>query len=181
MAILLLLGGSSALTAQVAPAVKPSAEMAMFAAFGAQKTHVIDDNFNSLGIEVGGFVQWSRFMGLEVKGDVFPFFARYKQAPMTGGYRFAFYPRTRTLPGVEIFGYGGAGVAKAQSAGNHYETLNAQWSPCWQVSQGVNIPIGHRMMWKAYEATFTETFTPARTLWSFSGTTGITFILNGER
>lgn len=161
--------------AQVPSSAESRSEVGGFVAFGAQKTHVNAFIFNSLGMEGGIFLQKSRFFGFELKGDVFPFYARFKQAPFTAGYRVA--GRLSRFHDTEVFGYFGGGMARSQNAGGYYETLNAEWSPCWQGSQGVNIPIGNHWAWKAYEASYTETYDTLRNLQAFTVTTGVTFTL----
>lgn len=160
---------------QVAPAAETGSQLGGFVAFGAQKTHVNAFTFNSLGMEGGIFLQKSPFLGIEVKGDVFPYYARFKQAPFTAGYRVAGH--LSRFRGMEVFGYFGGGMARSQNAGVYYETLDAQWSPCWQASQGVNIPIRSHWKWKAYEASYTETYDTLRSLPAFTLTTGVTYTL----
>lgn len=174
-ALLLPLVGGLPARGQVASAAEGGSQLGGFVAFGAQKTHVNAFNFNSLGMEGGIYLQKSRFFGIELKGDVFPFYARFKQAPFTAGYRVSGH--LSRLHGMEVFGYFGGGMARSQNAGGHYETLDAQWSPCWQGSQGVNIPIRSHFKWKAYEVSYTQTYDTLRTLESVSVTTGVTYTL----
>lgn len=173
-ALLLLLTGGVPTVAQVAPSARSgSSQLGGFVAFGAQKTHVNAFTFNSLGMEGGLFLQKSPFLGIELKGDVFPYYARFKQAPFTAGYRVSGH--LARFHGMEVFGYFGGGMARSQNAGGHYETLDAQWSPCWQGSQGFNIPVGRHWKWKAYEASYTETYDTLRNLQAFTVTTGVTY------
>lgn len=174
-ACLLLTLGAAPAKSQVAPAGEMGSQVGGFVAFGAQKTHVNAFTFNSLGMEGGIFLQKSPFFGIEMKGDVFPFYARFKQAPFTAGYRVSGH--LSRFHGMELFGYFGGGMARSQNAGGHYETLSAQWSPCWQGSQGVNIPVRSHWKWKAYEVSYTETYDTLRSLQAVTVTTGVTYTL----
>lgn len=169
---LLLLGSSSLAFSQVAPAAVSGSGLNVFASFGGLKTHVISYTYNALGVEAGLFIQRSPLFGVEVRGSTYPMFARYSQSPITAGYRMEVnHPRFRDL---RLSGYFGGGMSKAQDAGPHYVATPAEWAPCWQVSQGMTINMGH-WKWRPYDATLTETYTSRRTLRGFSMTTGLVY------
>jgi hypothetical protein len=161
---------------QVAPAATSGSGLNAFASFGGQKTRVIDFNFNSLGFDGGLYIQPRPLLGIEARAAKFSLYARYSQMPVTAGYR-AEIRRRRTLL---ISGYGGGGMSLAQDAGPHYVATAAEWSPCWQVSQSTAIDFG-RFKWKAYEATFTDTYTTRRSLPAFTLTTGIIYSFSPNR
>jgi hypothetical protein len=173
LVLLLLIGGCSPLLSQVAPAAYSRSEAGAFVSFGGLRTHVIAFTYNALGVDGGLFTQKSPLIGVEVRGGSFPFYARYSQSPFTGGYRAAMH--LSRFHDTELFGYFGGGMSLAQDAGPHYVATSAQWSPCWQASQGANIPVKGHLQWKAYEGTWTETYTSLRSLRGLSLTTGITY------
>ena len=169
-------GGCSIALGQVAPAAVSGSALNAFVSFGGQKTHVINYTYNALGVDGGLYVQRSPFFGIEVRAASYPLFARYSQSPITAGYRFE-------LPARGLFamaGYVGGGMSKAQDAGPHYVPTPAQWSPCWQASQGMAVNIG-MWKWKVLEATFTDTYTSRRSLPAFSLTTGVVYSLSRSR
>ena len=102
VALLLPVVGGLPARGQVVSAAEGGSQLGGFVAFGAQKTHVNAFNFNSLGMEGGIYLQKSRFFGIELKGDFFPFYARFKQAPFTAGYRVSGH--LSRLHGMEVFG-----------------------------------------------------------------------------
>jgi hypothetical protein len=157
--------------AQALPAGESRFDVGASASVGGMRTQVADYGFKALGYEVGVFAQGASLFGAEVRAGVYPIKARFVQAPVTAGVRLA--PHW-ALPGhARLFGYVGGGYSRAQDAGPHYVATPAKWSPCWQVSQEIDFRLG-RVRWKAYEATFTETYTPLRNLPSLSLSTGIT-------
>jgi hypothetical protein len=177
---LLAFGGGSVIQAQVVAAAVSNNGLNGFVSFGGQKTQVINFRYNALGFDGGLFLQRSPLVGIEVRGASYGMFARYSQSPVTGGYRIE-VGQSR-LRNFFVSAYAGAGMSYAQSANSHYAATPAQWSPCWQVSQSSTISMGP-FRWKPYEATYTNTYTPERTLPQFSLTTGIvyTFSRTGDR
>ncbi|MGA2570317.1 MAG: hypothetical protein ABSF23_07340 [Terracidiphilus sp.] len=163
---------------QVQPAVAKSPGLNVFVSFGGLRTHVINYTYNALGIEGGLYVQRSPRLGFEVRGGSFPMYARYSQSPVTAGYRTQFSgPRWHSW----LFsGYFGGGMSLSQDAGPHYVPKAAEWSPCWQASQGLTINMGP-WKWSPYEATWTETYTPLRTLTAYSLKTGVVFTFSRNR
>lgn len=172
----LAFGGGSLAFGQVAPAATSGAGLNAFASFGGQKTHVIDFTYNSLGFDGGLYIQPRPLLGIEARAAKFSLYARYSQAPVTAGYRAEFRKRHTLL----ISGYFGGGMSLAQDAGPHYVATAAEWSPCWQASQATAIDMG-RWKWKAYEATFTDTYTSRRSLPAFTLTTGIVYSFSRNR
>lgn len=174
--LLALCGGSLAL-GQVVPAAETGSGLNAFVSFGGLKTHVINFTYNALGVDGGLYIQRSPLLGVEVRAASYPMYARYSQMPVTGGYRAEMRVRRKFL----VSGYGGAGMSLAQDAGPHYVATAAQWAPCWQASQATAIDMG-RFKWKVYEATFTDTYTPLRSLPGLSLTTGViySFSRNGR-
>jgi hypothetical protein len=159
---------------QALPTASSRFNSGVYASFGGMKTHVEDFTFNALGFDAGLYVQPFSFWGGEVRGGSYPMYARFSQSPLTGGIHLGLL---RSRPGwPQISGYVGGGMSKAQDAGPHYVATPAKWSPCWQASQEVDIPLGH-LKWKLYEATFTQTYTPLRTLESLSVTTGFVYTI----
>lgn len=163
---------------QVQPAATSSSGLNVFVSFGGLRTHVINYTYNALGIEGGFYVQRSPRFGFEVRGGSFPMYARYSQSPVTGGYRTQFSgPRWHSWM---FSGYFGGGMSLSQDAGAHYVAKAAQWSPCWQASQGLTINMGP-FKWSPYEATWTQTYTPLRTLTGYSLNTGVVYTFSRNR
>ncbi|MGO8759498.1 MAG: hypothetical protein ACLQG3_15365 [Terracidiphilus sp.] len=163
---------------QVQPAAIKSSGLNVFASFGGYRTHVINDTYNALGIDGGFYVQRSARLGFEVRGGSFSMYARYSQSPVTAGYR-------TQIPGPRwhswlFSGYFGGGMSLSQDAGPHYVPKPAQWSPCWQASQGLTIDMGP-WKWSPYEATWTSTYTPLRTLSAYSLKTGVVYTFSRSR
>jgi hypothetical protein len=173
---LLAIGGSSLALGQVAPAAVSGSGLNAFVSFGAQKTHVIKFTYNALGVDGGLFIQPSRLLGVEVRAATYGMFARYPQTPFTAGYRMEVPFRRAFLSSA----YAGAGMSYAVDAGPHYVALPAQWAPCWQASESVAIDTG-RFRWKLLEATFTDTYTPLRSLPALSLTTGVVYSISNSR
>jgi hypothetical protein len=167
---LLAFGSCSLAWGQVAPAATSGSGLNAFVSFGGQRTHVIDFTYNALGVAGGLFLQRSPLFGIEVRAATFPIHARYAQAPITAGYRLEGRVKRRFL----VSGYVGGGMSKAQDAGPHYVPLAAQWVPCWQASQATALDTG-RLKWQVYEVTFTDAYTPLRSLPGYSVTTGVVY------
>ena len=168
----LAFGGSSLLFGQVMPAAVSGPNFGAFVSFGGLRTHVIAYTYNALGVDGGVYLQQSPLRGFEVRGATYPFYARYSQSPLTAGYCVDL--RQPRLPGFEMVAYFGGGMSLAQDAGPHYVATPAQWSPCWQASQSMTLPMG-RWQWKTFDATWTETYTPLRSLSGISLTTGVAY------
>ena len=173
---LFVFGGSTLVMGQVQPATTSSSGLNFFASFGGLKTHVINYTYNALGVSGGVYLQRSPRFGVEVRAATYPMYARYSQSPITAGYRTQLAgPRWHTW----LFsGYFGGGMSLAQSAGPHYAPTPATWSPCWQASQGLAINLGP-WKWSPYEATWTQTYTPQRTLSGYSLATGVVYSFKG--
>lgn len=171
--LLFLIGGSASLLCQVEPAAHSRSEVGAFASFGGLRTHEIAFTYNALGVDGGFFIQKSPLIGIEIRGGSYPFYARFPQAPITGGYRAAI--QVTRFGDSEVFGYFGGGLSHSQNAGSHYVTTAAQWAPCWQASQGVNVPAGRHFQWKAYEVAWTETYSSIGNVHGYSLTTGVTY------
>ncbi len=169
-------GSISMALGQVAPAAVSGPALNAYVSFGGEKIHVINYTYNALGVDGGLYLQHSPLLGVEVRAATYPFFARYSQSPITGGYRVELRKRNQFL----ISGYAGGGMSLAQDAGPHYVATAAQWAPCWQVSQGIAIDMGP-WKFKTYEATFTDTYTSLRSLPAFSLTTGIVYTFSRYR
>jgi hypothetical protein len=157
---------------QALPTAEASASSGAFVSFDGMKTHVKAFTFNALGADAGLYFQPFSLLGAEVRGGTYPMYARFSQTPITAGVRIG--PRQARLGRPLIYGYFGAGYSKAQNAGPHYVATRAAWSPCWQASQALDIPVG-RFRWKLYEATWTETYSPLGTLGSLSLSTGLVY------
>lgn len=137
---------------------------------------------NSLGFTVGAFVQSFHLIGAEVRGGFYPISARFQQAPVTAGLRVA----SRRSPGIrrQFFGYLGGGISRAQDSGPNFQPMPASWSPCWQVSTGLDFSF-RRFSWRPAEISWTETFGPRNDIRSLSASTGLVYRFgfgrNGER
>jgi hypothetical protein len=132
---------------------------------------------NAIGYNFGFYVQPSSILGVEGRGGFYPLRARFEQAPVTAGLRLE--RRQPFFGRLQPFAYFGVGFSKAQDSSTGYKPLAAIWSPCWQGSEGLEIPIG-RIKWRVYEATWTETYTvrrdvPQRDLRSLSLSTGFAY------
>jgi hypothetical protein len=130
------------------------------------------------------YVQHSPLLGAEVRVATFPFYEHFSQSPITGGYR----AEKRVWQRYLVAGYFGGGMSKGHDIGPHpilpssgyYVPTPSAWSPCWQASQSTAIDFG-RWKWKVYEATFTDTYTPFRSISSFSLTTGVVYSFSKRR
>jgi hypothetical protein len=163
---------------------RPTASTAFNAGFtasvGGTNTQMPFYADNALGYSVGAFLQPSYFIGFEARAARFPYHAEFSQAPVTVGLRLTSSrnPESR----YQLVSYVGAGYSKAQDSSSGYKPLAAIWSPCWQVTQAVEVPLG-RLKWRVYEVGWTETYTnrrnvPDRSLRTLSVTTGLVFTLH---
>jgi hypothetical protein len=159
---------------QSLPTAEARASSGAFVGFGGMKTHIEDFNYNALGVNAGLFIQPHRFFGAEVRGGTYPLYARFDQAPVSAGLLVS--PRWIRPGRLQPYAYFGGGMSKSQNAGPHYVATPARWSPCWQASEGLDIPFG-RFRFKVYEATWTETYSPVRDLGSFSLSSGLVYTL----
>ena len=174
--LLALCGGSLAMC-QVAPAAASGSGLNAFVSFGGLRTHVIDFTYNALGVEGGLYIQPKPYFGLEARAATYPMYARYTQMPVTTGYRAEVRVRREFL----VSGYAGGGMSVAQDGGHHYVPTEAQWDPCFQLSQSTSINMMGRLRWNVYSVTFTQTYTPIRTLQGVSVTTGVVYTLSRSR
>jgi hypothetical protein len=170
--LLVLLGGSVTVRgyAQALPTGETKRPLDGFVTFGGMKTRVNGYFFNALGVSGGISAPISPLISLQVRGGSYGIKARYSQAPFTAGIAVA----SRSQTHLRVFGYVGAGMSRAQDAGPHYVATHPAWSLCWQASQGLDIPVG-RWRWRFYEATWTETYTPVRSLESLSVSSGLVY------
>jgi hypothetical protein len=165
---------------QAVPTASTPFNAGVGASIGGANTQMPFYADNALGYSVSAFLQPSYFIGFEARAARFPYRAEFSQSPVTVGLRF------RSGRGPEsrytFVSYVGAGYSKAQDSSNGYKPLAAIWSPCWQVTQAVEVPLG-RLRWRVYEAGWTETYTtrrnvPDRSLRTLSLTTGLVFSLH---
>lgn len=167
---LVLATHSTLVKAQAIPTAQTRVGLDGFVTFGGMKTKVGNYVFNSLGVNGGISSRLTTRLDLQFRGGTYPVHARFTQSPFTAGVKFG----SRSLTHPQLFVFVGGGASKAHDAGPHYVTLPAKWSPCWQVSQGLDLPVG-RLKWRVYEATWTETYTPLRSLRSISVNTGLVY------
>jgi hypothetical protein len=130
---------------------------------------------NALGYNLGLFLQPFSILGIEARGGLYPVSARFEQAPVTAGLLLERRQPYRGRP--QLFAYFGGGFSKAQDSSTGYKPMPAIWSPCWQASEGIDVPLG-KFKWRVYEATWTETYAyrreiPRREIRSLSLSTGI--------
>ncbi len=157
---------------QALPTAEARVSSGVYVSFGGMKTHVEDFTFNALGVDAGLYYQPYALLGAEVRGGTYPLYARFAQTPVTAGIRVG--PREVRFGRPQVFGFIGGGMSKAQDAGPHYVATPAKWSPCWQASEGMDVPLG-RFRWQTYEATWTQTYTSFRSLGSLSLSTGLVY------
>jgi hypothetical protein len=156
--------------AQAIPTAQTQVGLNGFVTFGGMKTKVGNYVFNSLGVNGGISSRLTSRLDLQFRGGTYPIHARFVQSPFTAGIKFG----SRSVTHPQLFAFVGAGASKAHDAGPHYVALPAKWSRCWQISQGLDLPAG-RVKWRVYEVTWTETYTPLRSLRSISVNTGMVY------
>jgi hypothetical protein len=157
---------------QAEPTGSAGARLSASLTFGGQRTQVENFGYKALGIGGDIVLQTHPLFGLEARAASYGIHARYAQEPITAGIHLESYRRDVYRP--HVYGFIGGGISDAQDAGPHYVALPAAWSPCWQASEGIVLPVG-RVQWKLYEATWTETFTAQRSLGGLSVATGIVY------
>jgi hypothetical protein len=162
-----LAGGAASAYCQAVPTAARSGPIEVFGAFGGIKTQVAAYTFNALGISGGVSYRFSRVFHADVRVGSYPYHARFSQTPITAGLAIASHSKERPQPFVFV----GGGMSKSEDAGLHYVTIPSRWAPCWQVAQGLDIPVG-RIKWRLYEAVLTEMDTRQRRLRSVSVSTG---------
>jgi hypothetical protein len=137
---------------------------------GIQNVQYPSYSDNSLGANVGIFMQPRLLVGLEVRGGSFPVSAKYTQAQVTAGWRVGVQPGSRTwMPYV----YGGGGLAKAQDVNATGQKVSG-WDPCWQTSVGLDRALGNWSV-RLLEVSYRRTYTPLGTLRSAEATTGLVY------
>ena len=174
--LLVLFSGSLAL-GQVGPAASSGKGFNAFVSFGGLRTHVINYTFNALGVEGGLYIQPKPYFGLEARAATYPFYARFTQMPVTTGYRAEIRVRRQFL----VSGYAGGGMSVAQDGGHHYVATEAQWDPCFQLSQSTSVNMMGGLRWNVYSVTYTQTYSPIRTLQGVSVTTGVVYTISRSR
>jgi len=174
--LLVLFSGSLAL-GQVGPAASSGKGFNAFVSFGGLRTHVINYTFNALGVEGGLYIQPKPYFGLEARAATYPMFARFTQMPVTVGYRAEIPVRHQFL----VSGYAGGGMSVAQDGGHHYVATEAQWDPCFQLSQSTSVNMMGGLRWNVYSVTYTQTYSPIRTLQGVSVTTGVVYTISRSR
>ncbi len=177
LALAILLGSSPSICFGQALATATSRmDAGAFVTGGLMNTQVPYYSDNALGVNIGVFVQPTPLLGLEVRAGAYPFSSRFVQAPFTGGIRFS--SRASRNWRAQLFGYLGGGMSRSEDEGviPIRQVLPAKWDPCWQTSAGVDLPF-RRWKWRVFEANWTETYTPQRSLRSLSVNTGLVYIL----
>jgi hypothetical protein len=168
---------ASVLWGQAIPTASRRLNAGLIATVGGMNTQLPYYTDNALGYNFGLYLQPFSMLGVEARGGFYPISARFEQAPVTAGLRLE--RREPFLGRLQPFAYFGAGYSKAQDSNNGFKPLPAIWSPCWQGSEGLEVPFG-RIKWRVYEATWTETYTgrrdvPPRDLRSLSLSTGFVY------
>lgn len=166
----LLLARTAPAHCQAVPTAARTGALQVFVNFGGMKTKVAAYTFNSLGISGGVRYRFSRLLEVDLRAASYPIHARFTQIPITAGLGIADHSEAHP----QLFAFAAGGISKAEDAGPHYTTLPGRWSRCWQVGQGMDIPMG-RLKWRLYEAVLTETYTPQRGLRSISVSTGLAY------
>jgi hypothetical protein len=134
---------------------------------------------NSAGPNIAVFYQKSTFIGMQAKGGDYFYSARFKQVPITAGYRVGkpyFDRETSIWAGWYPFAYAGAGVSHAQDSDLNPQPIPAAWYFCMQGSAGVDHQFKY-FTWRAAEVSWTETNTSIRSLRSIGISTGLVFHL----
>jgi hypothetical protein len=173
--LLLLCASETSLWGQADPSATSTRwnlDSGVFVTANASNTQLPLYADNALGFNFGAFVQSSHLIGAEVRGGFYPISARFSQAPITTGLRLV----SRRSPGIrrQFFGYIGGGVSRAQDSGPTFQPMPASWSPCWQVSTGLDISLG-RLSWRVAEMSWTETHGPRNDIRSLSASTGLVY------
>jgi hypothetical protein len=168
---------ASVVWGQALPTATTRLDAGFIATVGGMNTQLPYYADNALGYNFGLYLQPFSLLGVEGRGGFYPISARFEQAPVTAGLRLE--RREPFLGRLQPFAYFGGGFSKAQDSSSGYKPLAAIWSPCWQGSEGLEVPFG-RIKWRVYEATWTETYTvrrdvPQRDLRSLSVSTGFVY------
>jgi hypothetical protein len=132
---------------------------------------------NSAGGSAAIFFQKSTFVGVQAMGSVYPYSARFIQAPVTLGWRIGKLPNGNEpslFTGWSPFAYAGAGFSYSQNSNYDLTPLPATGDPCVQVSFGVDH--GHRgFMWRVMEVSWTRTYTSTNDLRSLGVSSGLVY------
>jgi hypothetical protein len=160
------------LFSQALPAGELRADVAAFVTGTIANTQLPNFADNALGFSAGLFLQRSPLLGLEGRFGVYPARATYFQAPVTTGVRISPFRPRPLMP--TPYAYFGGGFSKSQ-----YEKVNLQpsaalWAPCWQSVSGMDIGL-HKLSWRIYEASWTETYTLRGSLRTLSLSTGLVY------
>jgi len=134
---------------------------------------------NAAGPEVAVYYQRSTLLGLQVKGGDFMYRARFKQVPITAGYRIgrpSHNGDTSLWTGWNPFAYAGVGFSHSRdiTAGNF--PAPATWDFCMQGSTGIDHPSRY-FTWRVVEISWTETSTLPVSIRSLGASTGLVFHL----
>jgi hypothetical protein len=168
---------ASVVWGQGLPTATTRFDAGLIATAGGMNTQLPYYADSALGYNFGLYLQPYSVLGVELRGGFYPVSARFEQAPVTAGVHLQ--RRKPFLARLQPLAYFGGGFSKAQDSSTSYKPLAAIWSPCWQGSEGLDVPLG-RIKWRVYEATWTETFAgrrdvPRRDLRSLSLSTGFVY------
>jgi len=162
---------------QALPAATTRFSGGIIATVGGMNTQLPYYADNALGYNFGLYLQPFSVLGVEIRGGAYPVWARFKQTPVTAGIRLE--RREPFMGHFQPFAYLGGGFSRAQGSSTSYRPIPAIWSPCWQISEGIEVPLG-RIKWRAFEATWAETYTnrrniPRRQIRGLSLSTGLVY------
>jgi hypothetical protein len=146
--------------------------LGFFVIAGASHTQFAHFTDNSAGGNFGIFFQRSPLLGAEIRVGSYPVSARATQSPLTGGIRMGMTSRrAHVLP----YGFLGGGVQKGSDLTLNHSPTYSHWSPCWQASAGVDIPMGN-FAWRIAEVTWLESYaSTGNSIRSWNLNTGIVF------
>ena len=129
------------------------------------------------GGSISLFIQPKLAVGAQIKASTYRRGARFRQSPVTAGYRFG-------LPHIKVAGSGvrristviflGGGVSRSQDATSLNQPTRAAWDPCLEGSVAFELPI-RRITWRIGEFSIADTITPIHQLQTYSGNMGFTY------
>jgi hypothetical protein len=132
---------------------------------------------NAAGPNLALFYQKTTLFGLQAKAGDYFYDVRFKQVPVTVGYRIGKRYVTREtspLTGWYPFAYVGAGISHAKDSGTNHLPTASVWDFCMQGSAGVDHQFKY-FTWRVAEVSWTATDTPVRSLRSLGVGTGLVF------
>lgn len=174
---LLIAPGAAAVYGQAIPTAGSQFSTSVFGTVSALNSQLPYYSDNMLGYNFGISVKPMAWLGLEARGGMYTMSATFQQAPFTVG--ILVDPNANSAK-WHLYSYTGAGFSKAQAWTAGFKVSAPMWQPCWQVSEGLDVPLTPRVTWRMAEASLTETYTsrrgiPDQSIRGLSLSTGIVY------